>query len=76
MDEIVTLINEVAIDIGTKKLKQQVKYEYKPKFCLQCQQISHVCPKPRRVMQWVPKKVPWIPPPNHVPTVLTRDSPI
>lgn len=63
------------IHIRVKEFKQVI-YEYKPKFCNQCQQFGHVCPKPKKVMQWVPKKVPSTPSPNHVPTMVTPNAPI
>lgn len=73
VDVSVPLVEQVLIDIGSKELKQEVKYEFRPKFCQSCLQLGHVCLNPKKVMQWVPKRIPNTPPPQTVSTVTTPD---
>ncbi|CAK8537211.1 unnamed protein product [Lathyrus sativus] len=52
MDQVISIIN----DRNGAKLVQPIEYEWKPKFCEQCQRFGHICEAPKPVKVWQPKQ--------------------
>ncbi|CAK8563193.1 unnamed protein product [Lathyrus sativus] len=51
------LVKEIIInDRNGAKLVQPIEYEWKPKFCEQCQRFGHICEAPKPVKVWQPKQ--------------------
>ncbi|XP_058766375.1 uncharacterized protein LOC131639973 [Vicia villosa] len=50
------LPDEITIkDLEGRKLKQQIEYEWRPRFCDKCQQVGHTCGTEKQRKVWRPK---------------------